>query len=289
MGENKENQDNNFKKTFEKTLYIAGMIFFSIVFIACAIYLGKYLIENKKSENRVDDLRSLIKVEKNTEKSIGDSNEASNNNEATEEAISYVSVNGKEIQEKFAELYRMNYDFIGWLSIDDTVIDYPVMYSLNDKEYYLHRDFDKEYSGAGTLFIDTASSISPQSDNLIIYGHNMKTGTMFHSLLDYEKEDYYQKHKYISFDTIYDNGTYEVIAAFRSSVYPVNYTGFKYYHFFNAANSYEFDEFITNCKNLTPYEIPTTAKYGDKLITLSTCAYHSENGRFVVVAKKIPN
>lgn len=285
----KNKEKKNIKRSFEKFIYILGMVFFLTVFLACAIYLLKYLFENKKSENKVEDLRQLIKEDSSPNKTE-DNNKNDIENEGNIDSypeIEFVLVNGIEVQKKFEELYRLNNDFVGWISIEDTVIDYPVMYSSYDREYYLHRDFDKEYNGAGSIFIDTASSLNPESDNILVYGHNMKTGTMFHSLLDYEDEEFYNDHKFISFDTIYGNGTYEVIAAFRTSIYPSGYSGFKYYHFFNADNSYEFDEYVTNCKKLTPYNIETSAKYGDKLLSLSTCAYHSDNGRFVVVAKKI--
>ena len=167
------------------------------------------------------------------------------------------------------------------------MIDYPVMQSMYDEEYYLRRDFDKEYSYAGTLFIDTSCNVEKPSDNIIIYGHHMNTGKMFHELEEYDEEDYYEKHKFITFDTIYGSGTYEVIAAYRTKIYDEDYTGFKYYEFFDARDSVEFENYVSNSKSLTPYNIEASAKYGDSLITLSTCAYHTENGRFVVVARKM--
>jgi sortase B len=110
---------------------------------------------------------------------------------------------------------------------------------------------------------------------------------MFHGLLDFEDEDFYEEHKYIDFDTIYGSGTYVVIAAFRDQIYDEDYTGIKYYDFFDAKDAEEFDGFVSYCKSRTSYNITETAEYGDKLICLSTCAYHSENGRFVVLAKKV--
>ena len=122
---------------------------------------------------------------------------------------------------------------------------------------------------------------------MIIYGHNMKSGTMFHDLMKFEDEVFYNAHKYINFDTIYENGTYEVIAAFRTKIYPEDSQVFKYYNYESINSSEDFDTYITNIKSLTPYTIDVDAKYGDTVITLSTCAYHTEEGRFVVVAKKI--
>ena len=156
-----------------------------------------------------------------------------------------------------------------------------------DEEYYLHRDFDKEYNSNGTLFADTDADIFKPSDNIILYGHNMKNGRMFHEILSYSGEEFYKEHKYVQFDTIYDDGRYEVIAAFTTKIYDENYTGFRYHIFFDAGSEEDFNYFVESCKKLTPYDIPTTAVYGDKLITLSTCATSDDDGRFVVVAKKI--
>lgn len=270
------------KKRKSKLFYNICMFVLFAVFAGCCIYLVRYFLESKKSEDRVDELRTLI-AEDDTAQG-GDINVG---NAGDVDVVTYVEVDGVSVQKKFEELYRLNHDFIGWISIDGMVIDYPVMQTPDDEEFYLYKDFDKKYSRAGTPFIDTESDVKLPSDNLMIYGHYMQSGKMFHDLEDYEDEAFYEKHKYISFDTIYGNGTYEVIAAFRSQIYAPDYTGFKYYQFFNAEDREAYDSYVANCKALTPYDIPVTAVYGDKLITLSTCAYHTENGRYVVVAKKI--
>ena len=166
------------------------------------------------------------------------------------------------------------------------MIDYPVMHHPTDNNYYLHRDFDKNWSDPGTIYVDTRCDIETPGDNLIIYGHNMKSGKMFASLFRFEKEEYYKKYKYIRFDTIHEKAIYEIIAAFRTEIYPEDYTGFKYYEYLNISNETSFNNYVENCRRLTPYET-SSAEYGDKLITLSTCAYHDENGRYVVVAKKV--
>ena len=124
---------------------------------------------------------------------------------------------------------------------------------------------------------------------MIIYGHHMADSSMFHDLDRYEDESYYQEHKYIKFDTLTRTGTYEVIAAYRTEVHSdkENYKGFEYWKFINAGKEKDFNEYVSNCKARTPYKIDVTASYGDHLISLSTCAYHTTNGRFVVVAKQI--
>ncbi|MDE6023872.1 MAG: class B sortase [Lachnospiraceae bacterium] len=268
-------------KKLSRILYWSLLVVLCAVFIGCAAYLIKYFWESKKSEDKFDELRELIVEE---DQDIPDIPEIT---ATASEADRFYDVDGKSILRKFVYLYKRNTDFVGWLTIEGTIVDYPVMQSMYDEEYYLRRGFDKEYSYAGTLFADTSCDIEKPSDNIIIYGHHMNTGKMFHELEEYDDEDYYNKHKKIIFDTIYGSGEYEIIAAFRTKIYEVDYEGFKYYEFFNAENKEEFDSYVSNCKRLTPYEIPVTAKYGDNLITLSTCAYHETNGRFVVVARKI--
>ena len=194
-----------------------------------------------------------------------------------------------EIDAGILALHEENPDCIGWLTIDGTRIDYPVMYTPDDNDYYLHLDFDKNWSDPGTPFIDTnCRPFDDRTDNVLIYGHNMKSGIMFRELLQYEDESFYKKHKNIKFDTLYETGTYEVIGAFRSEIYPDDDTEhYHYYEFFNAADKAEFDEYIDFVKSNTSYDSGVTAEYGDELITLSTCASHTEDGRFVVVARRI--
>lgn len=283
--ENKTDNKTN-KKTKRKknsVLYWILLVLLFAIFAGCLIYLVKYFWESKKSEDKVDELRELIVIDENSDMHQPDIVATASDAETD----TFEEVDGKRILSKYVNLYKRNNDFIGWLTIEGTVIDYPVMQSMYDEEYYLRRDFDKEYSYAGTLFIDTSCNVEKPSDNIIIYGHHMNTGKMFHELEEYEDEEYYEKHKFITFDTIYGSGTYEVIAAYRTKIYDEDYTGFKYYEFFDARDSVEFENYVSNCKSLTPYNIEASAKYGDSLITLSTCAYHTENGRFVVVARKM--
>lgn len=277
----KEKQ-NKKKRNRKKIVYNIILIFLICIFVGSAGYLAVYFLQSKQSEDQFENLESLID---DYEPSVNVSEDGSDDTETP--TITFVDVDGVQVQARMEKIYRENRDFVGWLSIEDTKISYPVMQTPEDEEYYIHRDFYKEDSSAGTLFADTDSDIEKPSDNILIYGHNMKTGTMFHDLLKYEDVSFYNNHKYIQFDTIYGNGTYEVIAAFRTKIPAEDETVFRYYRFFDAADAAEFDDYVNNCKALTPYDIQATAVYGDSLITLSTCAYHTTNGRFVVVAKKI--
>ncbi|MBO4863106.1 MAG: class B sortase [Eubacterium sp.] len=256
------------------------------VFIGSGAYLGIYFFNTGKAESQFVDLKRKIDTDAHSVSPDGEK-KSEEKTDSNEDYLKYVDFNGVSVQSKFAELYEMNNDFIGWLMIPDTKIDYPVMYTPNDEEYYLHRDYNKENSSSGTLFLGKRSDCIKPSDNVIIYGHNMKAGTMFHGIISYESEDFYKEHKTIYFDTIDNNGKYEVIAAFRTEIREDDANSFKYYEFANASTPEEFDEYVERAKKLTPYTIDETAVYGEKLLTLSTCAYHVSDGRFVVVAKKI--
>lgn len=184
---------------------------------------------------------------------------------------------------KYAELYAQNSDFIGWLRIDDTGIDYPVMQSKDDPDFYLKHNFSKEYSHFGIPYMQENCGLS--SDNIIIYGHNIKSKSMFNELTDYKDKAFYTAHKYITFDTLNEQRTYEVIAVFKTVAYSDK--GFQYYGFVNANTEEEFNAYVEKCKALSFYDTGITAEYGDKLLTLSTCEYSQENGRLAVVSKLI--
>ena len=137
------------------------------------------------------------------------------------------------------------------------------------------------------MYIDKHNEISPRDENLIIYGHNMNDGTMFHEILNYKDYTYYLEHKNIYFYTENNYETYEIVAAFLSKVYYKTDNVFKYYQFYNAKNTIEFQYYVDNIKDLSLYDTGVIPTYKDEFITLSTCEYSQENGRFVVVARKI--
>lgn len=173
-------------------------------------------------------------------------------------------------------LYEQNNDLIGWIKIDGTNINYPVMLG----EYYLKHNFKKQYSDYGTPFV-----IGGITDNTIIYGHNMKTKTMFYDLTRYSDIEYYKKHKYIEFSTLDSKSTYEIVCVFKTIAY--SNQGFDYTKYSNFNTPDDFNIFTEKCSNLALYNTEMSVEYGDKLITLSTCEYSRNNGRFVVVAKEV--
>ena len=190
------------------------------------------------------------------------------------------------VENPYKDYYKQNEDMAGWLVIPDTVVDYPVMWTPENEEFYLFKDFNKNYSESGCLILDTDSNVNPLTTNLIIHGHHMKNG-MFGKLEDYESKEYRDEHPYIYFHTRECERVYEIMAVFRSKVYYQKDDVFKYYKFFQANTKAQFDDFYDNVKKLSEYDTGVTASYGDRFITLSTCAYHTDNGRFVVVGKEI--
>ena len=181
-------------------------------------------------------------------------------------------------------MYEQNADLFGWICIENTVLYYPVMHTPDDPEKYLRLSFEGETSTAGTPFMDAKCGID--SDNYIIYGHNMKNGTMFREILQYANKSYWLEHPMIKFNTLYEQGEYEVLAAFYDRAYYADENCFKFYRFIKAADKADYDNAIQNYKEKSLYDTGVTAEYGDKLITLVTCSYHEEHGRFVVVARQ---
>ncbi len=188
--------------------------------------------------------------------------------------------------EKYQSLWQKNNDFSGWLRIEGTNVDYPVMYTPNDPEYYLRRGFNKKYAGSGSLFVGPGSS--PDGNHAIIYGHHMRNGSMFGSLPSYAKASYAKQHPVICYDTLTEIRDYEVLGAFYSKVYNNTDTGvFKYYQYADLSDPQVFDEYIRHVKAESLYDTGLDVQYGDSILTLSTCSYHTKNGRFVVMARKI--
>ena len=183
-------------------------------------------------------------------------------------------------------LSQMNSDFVGWLSIEDTEIDYPVMKSSeSDPEFYLHRDFDKNYSYSGTLFI--GEGCNADSDVFVIYGHNMNAGTMFGSLDSYKSGSFALEHKDIVFRTEKENRVYRVFAAFQTRLVPEGSDEFAYYRSVGSLSKTEYDEMLENIRNMSLISLNEAPEYPAQIMLLSTCYYHTDEGRFVVAAYRI--
>ncbi|MDO5785052.1 MAG: class B sortase [Eubacteriales bacterium] len=232
---------------------------------ACIVLLAMYFFQGRKAEEDIEDLRE-IKARAETIAELDESTQKSD---------------GRQISSQYQELFLENSDFIGWLTIEGTKIDYPVMWTPQDPEYYSHRGFDKEESNNGLLFMDAASNASEYGGNLIIYGHNMKNGSMFADLLNYKKKSYWEAHKTIQFDTLYETRIYEIAAVAQS-----NDLDMLPYGFTNASKE-ACELAVSNMLDIALYETDVELKYGNDFLTLSTCDYSEDDGRLVVMAKRI--
>ncbi len=191
----------------------------------------------------------------------------------------------KVVLPEFQKLVLQNKDIVGWLEIAGTQVNYPVMQSYENPEYYLNHDFGGKENKNGLPFLDARYKIN-ESDVLLIHGHNMRSGLIFNELMKYKKESFYQKHSNIQFNTLYEKGTYEIVAVILSKVYQKEDV-FKYYEFVSFKTETEFEYFFKNIRQLSLYDTGRTAQFGDQFIILSTCEYSTENGRLAVVARKM--
>ena len=169
------------------------------------------------------------------------------------------------------KLYEQNEDIVAWIKIDNSNINYPIMQTIKNPNYYLRKNFYKEYSYYGTPYLSEQCNIN-SNDNLIIYGHHIKSGMMFADLDKYKSYDYYLNHKTIKLYKLQGTETieeeYKIISCFKTTV---NKGGFKYYNFFNAYSETDYNSFVEQGRELSFYNTEDAANYRDKLITLSTC------------------
>ena len=253
--------------------YIIILSLLIVILAISSFFIIKEFAENKKETDIYDELQEIV-IEENTD--------IDTTNVDTEIEKSEGESSNKYNLENIA---KINSDVVGWIKIENTNIDYPVM---QNGDYYLHRNIYKNYSSHGTPYLAEYCNIQ-YSDNLIIYGHHMNDNSMFAQLDNYKKHSFYENHKYIKFYSYYNGKTiektYEVAIAFKTVVYSDK--GFKYYNYTNFSDVQELNDFIENCRKLEFYNTGIDINYGDKLITLSTCEYSQKNGRIVVVAKQI--
>jgi len=269
-------------KHFRLIVIITGILLAGILILTAALIFGAADSEDA-SDKDILQSQQVISGEAVPEESLQEGKDTIEQDVIFEESE---SLEENVILPNLAELYEQNPDLAGWITIPDTVVDYPVMYTPEDGEKYIHANFEGKFAAAGSLFIEDGCSMEPESDNIIIYGHNMKNGSMFGTLMDYEEEDYWKEHPVISFSTLYEKRKYEVIAAFYDRVYYQHENCFKFYQFINAEGEEHFEEAMAYYRKKSLYDTGVEASYGDRLITLVTCAYHIENGRFVVVARE---
>ena len=277
---------------------LAPLVFVPVFIVTIYILAGIASLLHKPEP--VKEVAEETKMEAPTGIQVNNTLKGSVSGELDEDDILFGTDTGEDMMPDMAELHEKNPDVRGWLKVDGMVIDYPVMQRMDNEDYYLDRDFDGNPSTAGSLIMDTDSVVgdgtkandyndgTKPGTNLIIHGHNMRNGSMFGDLDKYRKQDFEKQHSIIKFKSLYEEREYEIVSVFLSQVYLAKQTDvFKYYKFFEAENKDQFDYFYNNIKKLQMYDTGVTAEYGDEFITLSVCAYHVENGRLVVVGKRI--
>lgn len=297
-----EKREKEEQKQKGKKLGVAGVMCI-LAAVVCLGYYGVTLWQEHLESQEFERLQSMQNLTGHLirESSVDDEQEDSGETEEKSQGAAKntkASKNKKNVKKKidpadltvlkkYKELYKQNKDLAGWLSIEGTVINYPVMQTgKKNADFYLHHDFEKKESDHGTLFVDARNDYVNRDTNLIIYGHNMRDGTMFGGLKSFMDQEYFKNHQKLVFDTIYEKAEYRIVAVCLSKVnYQDDHT-FRYYNFLNASNKEEFQAFLANIQQLTVFDQKIDISYGDELLTLSTCNSYVQDGRLFLIAKK---
>lgn len=245
----------------------------------CGIMFAVQYSDAKNSEDSFSELSEMI-VEPETDAVESDESIKTDLETLTDEEIA--AAIAAAAHEKYSALFDQNNDFIGWICIEGTNVNYPVMQTPDNPDYYLKHSFEKTYSDYGVPYIEESCAVG-LSNNVVIYGHHMKNGSMFADLCKYTDKSFYEDHKTIQFDTLSTLGKYEVVAVFK---FNTNKETFKYNECCTM-NEEKFKEFMSQVHERELYDTGVDAEYGDQLLTLSTCEYTYTNGRLVVIAKKV--
>lgn len=274
----------------KKVLYYSLLGFFALVFVCSAVYIGSYFWGSYKARSDYDDLADLRQDNMTTappETTAPDSTTVPSQTEDPSAPTDGTTVPPETtepgeptILPELLPLYEMNDDLVGWICFPDTKLNYPVLQTPDDPNYYLYRNFYGENSRWGAIYANELCDIEKPSDNVTLYGHNMKDNSMFGILDNYQRKSYWEEHQTFTFDTLYERRTFKIFAVFRTTA--IAETGFQYHNFIDAGSEEEFNKFISRIKRLDYYDTGITPVYGDKIVCLSTCEYTQTHGRFVV-------
>ena len=275
----------------KKGIYITIVIVLAVALLGSAIYLFQYFMSSKENADLSEQLREDL-ISTGPATTAEATTEAPTEEETTEPTTEPQATYAEGRDYKAFYEKNPNEDFVGWLRIDGTKIDYPVMQSsVDNANYYLYRDYNKKNSTPGTIYAREQCDVFTPSDNVTLYGHTMKDGSMFAYLHNYTAKATWDRNSLIFFDTFnpktgdVEYHTYKIFAVFKTSANIGE--GFSYHKFENAATKQDFDDFVSTCKSLAFYDTGVTPQYGDKLLCLSTCEYTLNNGRLVVAAVRI--
>ena len=257
----------------KKVLPLITLLCVAVMVVAVSMIVG----EVKDRQKEIDDFDKLselvvdVAVSDETQNTTDPKNSEINTELETAPVVS---------TRNLAPLFEKNADCIGWVYIEGTAVDYPVMHTPDEPQRYLRKNFDKEYSTAGVPFLKGKCTM--ECDNLVIYGHNMKNGTMFSDVTQYRNKDYRTEHPVIEFETSEGMKQYTVFAV----VYVKNNDG--WYDFHTADNETEFNKKIEAIKHRALYDTGITPQYGQQLLTLSTCYGATKSDRIIVIGVESP-
>lgn len=240
-----------------KKIIIALIFVLLIVLAFSCVMIFKEVSQSEKEKDDFEKLGEII-VE-----------------EVPKETTSEEEENDIVSKRNLAPLIEQNPDCIGWVYIENTNVDYPVMYTPQEPQKYLRKNFECEYAMSGVPFLEGTRSLT--DDNIVIYGHNMKNGTMFSDITNYVNKDFYDDHKVIEFETIAGLKLYDVFAIVCLEETDV------WYYFDSAINEEHFDEMITDIKERALYDTGIAPEYGKQLLTLSTCYGKNDEKRLIII------
>ena len=263
------------KENKAKKIILIILAVICVAVLVFSLYQGMIIyIPQKQEQQRFEELRQIVEQD----------GEGKSDSSQPPEAETKSSSPAEENRSGFVDIVRINDDFRGWLKIKDMVIDYPVVKSSDDDpEFYLHRDYDKNYSFSGTPFIGAGAD--ENSDAFVIYAHNMNNGTMFGTLDFYADKEWAEQHPYIHFDTANEDRVYRVFAAFQTTIGGEN--EFKYNERAGKLNDEEYTAFVKDIQEASVMDTGDRPVKKSQIMMLSTCSYHSEDGRFVVAAYRV--
>lgn len=267
----------------KKALYTVTLILLLAVFAFSGFQVVNYFMESKAQADEFEKLQQLKDSATQATEATQPTETDPTETEPTE--TEETEPTEPQILPDYSELYKMNTDLAGWITIEGTEIDYPVMHTPNDPNFYLKKNFSREHSQHGCIYAREECDINDPSDNITLYGHNMMDGSMFAGLHKYTEKEKWEENSLIIFNTLYEYHTYKIFAVFKTTATVGR--GFSYHRFVDAATEQEFNEYVETCKELSFYDTGITPVYGDKLIALSTCEYSDANGRLVVAAVRI--
>ena len=249
----------------------------ALALIVCAIYFLSVFINSKSAEKKADKLADMMSSSENSDA-------------AWEDIYSrYPDIQFPSgMQAKFADIYAMNQDLIGWIRIPGLGIDYPVVQTTDDS-YYLKHDFNKNSSAYGTIFLSADNKFDELDLNTVIYGHAMRRDKqMFSRLHDYKDKSAFVANPIIEFNTLYGNYKFKVYCVFISNGSSKDDNGYLLdYTFANLSSTESFAGFVAEINQRKLYSTGVDILPTDKIITLSTCSYEFDNARLVVIGRML--